>query len=145
VRGLPNNWRPFSQQSIDELEALVAHNRADSNLLIMVAKELQNRSTPRAKKLLRSIESAFSGHGSQWQGRTLGSGGDTTDQRGLQPSIQGHTQRSLPPLLPGSRDGQSNGGSEAGYGHGGSGQSPADRSTLIIVVLAVLLAIAILK
>lgn len=69
--GLPANWRPFIQQSIDELETIVAQNRGNIPVLLAVLAELENRSTQRARSLHSRLERQLSRDGTQGVNGTL--------------------------------------------------------------------------
>jgi hypothetical protein len=63
--GVPDGWRPFFQQSIEELERIVHHQSGNPATLMMVAGELQHRRTQRAKTLAGRVESLLQRTSSQ--------------------------------------------------------------------------------
>ena len=88
--GLPPNWRPFFQQSIEELETIVAENQGNTPLLQMVLQELEQRSTPRARLLRSHLETQLTYRGTPTRGslpasRGQLSSGSTQGNREVQP------------------------------------------------------------
>jgi hypothetical protein len=63
--GVPDGWRPFFQQSIEELERIVQHQSGNPATLMMVAGELQHRRSQRAKTLAGRVESLLQRTSSQ--------------------------------------------------------------------------------
>ena len=63
--GVPECWRPFFQQSIEELERIVHHQSGNPATLMMVAGELQHRRSQRARTLAGRVESLLQRTSSQ--------------------------------------------------------------------------------